>query len=288
MVRNASEISRPWWTSNFEKDGILVEMKQDLTEGCFVAGKESEFFEVLVNFIKNAAEAMPNGGTIRISTDIMEDQAVLEVQDSGVGIPEAHLERIFDPFWTTKGTMGTGLGLAATHGILSSHGGTISVASKVGEGTTFCVKLPLARKVHEGVCSTLEPIGQLNLRILVIDDTELILTLLEALLTRHQHTVFAASSGMQGLELHMNNDVDLVLCDLGMPGMSGWEVGSGVKLLCEGKGIRKTPFILLTGWDRQTLDPDRIAQSGIDGVLEKPVNIKELFEMIQKVASNVS
>jgi len=124
---------------------------------------------------------------------------------------------------------------------------------------------PLARTVIEAVCSTLEPIEQLNLRILVNDDSELILTLLEDLLTRYQHTVFAASSGMQGLELHKNNDVDLVLCDLGMPGMSGWEVGSGVKLLCEGRGIRKTPFILLTGWGRQTLEPDRIAQSGIDG-----------------------
>ena len=82
--------------------------------------------------------------------------------------------------------------------------------------------------------------------------------------------------------------MDLVICDLGMPGMSGWEVGSMVRSICREKGIPKTPFILLTGWGGQSLPRGKIAESGIDSVLEKPVDRPKLFGTIQKVMSNMT
>jgi len=283
IVRQAVDISRPWWKTNLEKEGIRVAMELNLTDGCLVAGAESELFEVLVNLIKNAAEAVPGGGGIRITTCIIEDQVVLEVQDSGIGISNGDQKRLFEPFWTTKGAVGTGLGLAVSRGIVSSHGGTISVASTVGEGTTFTINLPLAQASSQEAAPSLSTILDLNLRILVIDDTEPLVMLLKDLLAGHGQKALAALSGTEGLALFRDNEVDLVICDLGMPEMNGWEVGKMVRSLCREKGIPKTPFILLTGWGGQFMEPDKIAESGIDGVLEKPVEVSRLFSMIQQI-----
>jgi len=288
VVRQASEISRPWWSTNLEKDGIRVVMKLDLTDGCFVVGKESELFEVLVNLIKNAAEAMPNGGDIRITTCVIQNHVVLEIQDTGVGISTGDLKRLFEPFWSTKGVMGTGLGLAVSKGILSSHGGTISAASEVGKGTIFTLKLPLAESSPPQALPSLTMMLALNLKILVIDDSEPIVRLLHDLLTLQHQTVLTAVSATEGLDLFRDHEVDLVICDLGMPGMSGWEVGSMVRSICRERGIPKTPFILLTGWGGQSLPREKIAESGIDSVLEKPVDNPKLFGMIQKVMSNMT
>jgi PAS domain S-box-containing protein len=288
VVKQASEISRPWWSTNLEKDGIRVVMKLDLTDGCFVTGKESELFEVLVNLIKNAAEALPNGGDIRITTCVIQDHVVLEIQDTGVGIPTGDMKRLFEPFWSTKGVMGTGLGLAVSKGILSSHGGTISAASEVGKGTIFTVKLPLAESSSPQASPSLTMMLDLNLKILVIDDSEPIARLLHDLLTQQHQTVLTAVSATEGLDLFRDHEVDLVICDLGMPGMSGWEVGSMVRSICRERGIPKTPFILLTGWGGQSLPREKIAESGIDAVLEKPVDNPKLFGMIQKVMSNMT
>ncbi|MGP8283533.1 MAG: ATP-binding protein, partial [Desulfomonilaceae bacterium] len=269
--------------TNLEKDGIHIEMETDLSNGCFVSGKESEIFEVLINLIKNAAEAMPEGGLIRVKTSVVDDQVVLEIEDTGTGISDENMKRIFEPFWSTKGDMGTGMGLSVTHGILSSHGGEITVASKVGEGTKFTIKLPLAMAVLELSSHAMSTILDSQLRILLVDDIAPLRTLLHDLLICHGHTVLMAESGMQALDLFRNSEFDLVICDLGMPEMSGWEVGGSVKKICWEKQIPKTPFLLLTGWGGQSLGTERIEQSGIDGILEKPVNIPKLFETIRKV-----
>ncbi len=283
LVKQASEISRPWWKTNLEKDGIHIEMETDLSNGCFVSGKESEIFEVLINLIKNAAEAMPQGGLISVRTSVVDDQVVFEIEDTGTGISDENMKRLFEPFWSTKGDMGTGMGLSVTHGILSSHGGEITVASKVGEGTTFTIKLPLAMAVLELSSHAMSTVRDSQLRILVVDDIAPLRTLLHDLLICHGHTVLMAESGMQALDLFRNSEFDLVICDLGMPEMSGWEVGGTVKKICWEKQIPKTPFLMLTGWGGQSLGTERIEQSGIDGILEKPVNIPKLFETIRKV-----
>ncbi|MGO8878419.1 MAG: AAA family ATPase [Desulfomonilaceae bacterium] len=284
IVRQAADISRPWWKTNLEKKGLQIKMGLNLKDGCMVLGKESELFEVLINLIKNAAEAMPDGGNINISTRADRDDVVLELQDTGTGIPESDLKKMFEPFWTTKGAMGTGLGLAVSHGIISSHGGTISVDSKFRYGTTFTIKLPLSKASVQEISSSPTSILDLNLKVLVIDDTEPILTLMRDMLTGYRQTVLTAKSGAEGLDIFKNHEIDIVICDLGMPGMSGWEVGKMVRSICGEKGIPKTPFLLLTGWGGQSLGPDKIVESGIDGVLEKPIHSQSLLGMIRKVA----
>ena len=283
LVVQASNFSRPLWKTNLEKDDINIDMKLDITPACFVTGRESEIFEVLVNLIKNAVEAMPHGGTIRVSTRTHKQKVVLIIDDTGEGIAECDLKRMFQPFWTTKGSSGTGLGLVVSQRIINDHGGEISVKSDVGAGTSFKVEIPAAKSIPDESERSIDAVLEKNLRILVIDDSKQIVTLLQDLLTGYGQTVLGACSGEEGLELFSNNEVDVVICDLGMPGMSGWEVGRRVVSICREMGIPKIPFILLTGWGGQSLEQEKLAKSGVDGVMEKPVDVKKLFGMIRKV-----
>ncbi len=283
LVVQASNFSRPLWKTNLEKDDINIDMKLDITPGCFVTGRESEIFEVLVNLIKNAVEAMPHGGTIRVSTRTHKQKVVLIIEDTGEGIAECDLKRMFQPFWTTKGSSGTGLGLVVSQRIINDHGGEISVKSDVGAGTSFMVEIPGARSILDKSEIPIDTAPEKNLRILVIDDSKQIVTLLQDLLTGYRQTVLGACSGEEGLDLFSNNEVDVVICDLGMPGMSGWEVGRRVVSICRKRGISKIPFILLTGWGGQSLEQEKLDGAGVDGVMEKPVDVKKLFGMIRKV-----
>ena len=227
---NAAEISKPLWKAEPEKKGIKVDLQLDLEDGCLVKGQENEMFEVLVNLVRNAAEAMPDGGNIDVETHREADEVVITVGDTGIGIAEDDLPRLFQPFWSSKGVgIGKGMGLAMTHGLVKLHGGTISVQSKVGVGTTFTIRLPLAQ---EPVRKTEDPAmrhAEGHLTILVIEDELHIAALLERIFARAGHRVFKTLSGEEGLAVFHKESVDLVICDLGMPGMNGWDVGKAIR-----------------------------------------------------------
>jgi signal transduction histidine kinase len=109
-------------------------------------GHRGRLQQVLLNLLLNARDALPTGGRINIATTVAGDQVALEVADTGAGIPPEHLDRIYDPFFTTKGAgEGTGLGLSVTYGIVRDHGGTITVDSRPGDGSRFQVRLPAWR-----------------------------------------------------------------------------------------------------------------------------------------------
>ena len=118
----------------------------------------------------------------------------------------------------------------------------------------------------------------------MIDDEEAILDLLKDALTRHDCEVFTALSGENALDVFNENFVELVICDLGMPGMNGWEVGKRIREKCKERGIKKTPFILLTGWGGQKTEEEKKLESGVEVVMEKPLNIKNLLEAVREVA----
>lgn len=276
-VRRAVDMSEPWWKTNPEREGINVSLSLDLTEGCFVRGREDELFEVTVNLIKNAAEALPNGGVIRVGTAVNDGVVVLQVEDDGIGIPEADVGKVFEPFWTSKGFRGTGLGLSSSYGIVYRHRGEIAVESSQGGGTCFTIRLPEepqsipAREVAEGALD-------LDLRILLVDDMQPVLTMLEDGLTEFGQTVHAASSGRDALKIFQEEPIDLVICDLGMEGMNGWQVGEAIRDICRQGCVPKTPFILLTGWGGQLGGDDKLAKSGVDKVVSKPISINNLLE----------
>ena len=281
LVRQAVEMTRPWWKTAPEREALTVNLELDLADECWISGKPNEFFEVVVNLIKNAAEALHEGGDIRVATFVKSGQVVLRVSDTGVGLDQQSAARVFDPFWTTKGLNGTGMGLAASYGIISRHGGTISVESAKGKGSTFTVTVPLAYDTPETV-GQFPSSSDRRLCVLVIDDVEATVAVLKEGLEHHYHTVFTALSGKEGLEIFKREPIDLVICDLGMPGLNGWQVGRAVKGICKEAGRPRTPFILLTGWGDQ-FDGDRVAESGVDAVLKKPTDFAGLMRVIREL-----
>jgi len=285
-ARNAVEVSKPLWKAEPEKRGTKVSLHLDLEEGCLIDGKEDEIFEVFVNLIRNAAEAMPDGGDIEVQVAKKAAEVVIKVRDTGLGIPEDNLPRIFQPFWSSKGVgIGKGMGLAVTHGLVKRHSGAISVQSSVGTGTTFTITLPLAQKPVTKTEQAPTGTAESRLTILVVEDEEHIATLLERILVKAWHRVFKALSGYEALAIFHKDKVDLVVCDLGMPGMSGWNVGKALLSICQQKGIAKPPFILLTGWGSQELEREKIAECGVDAVVAKPIDPAALLASVQEIAA---
>jgi PAS domain S-box-containing protein len=283
VVKQATAMTTPWWKTNPEREGIKIRLDAKLRDDCWIEGNKNEVFEVLVNLIKNAVEALPDGGDIEILASVERDQVFLEIRDTGIGIPDENLSRLFTPFFTTSVEAGRGLGLATSRQIIDAHGGKIVVETVTGEGTSFIVSLPFADKKPEYMEVTIEPTMEKRLTILVIDDMEPSLNLLREVLVECRHVVFGALSGEEGLRIFRDNPVDAVICDLGMPGINGWRVGKAMKDFSDEKGSAKVPFILLTGWADQSGEKLKIAESGVDAVVEKPVDAKTLLEVIEKV-----
>ncbi len=287
-VEHTAEMTKPLWKTGPDREGVSVALSLELVERCFVKGKESEIIEVLVNLVKNAVEALPMGGQIRIKTFFQLDEAVLQVIDSGAGIKRDHLKNVFEPFWSTKGvSIGTGMGLAVSHGIITRHGGAISVESQEGKGTTFTITIPLANESPVAPIVPGEEVLSTKLRVLVVDDTPIIVMHFDGALTKHGHEVFSALSGEEALEIFRNDKIDMVVCDLGMPGMNGWEVGKAIRAICRERGVPKTPFILLTGWGGQELEEQKIIESAVDAIVEKPIDNRKLMATVKEVAERV-
>jgi len=286
IVRQAIEMSKTWWKAIPEKQGINVSLEMELQDGCLVQCEKSELFEVVVNVVRNAAEALPQGGAIYVKTHVEGDSVVFKIRDTGIGINEQNLKRLFNPFFTTKAKAGSGLGLASSRKIIQDCGGNIVVESSEGKGTTFTILLPLARGPSEQPEVPTEVSGS-TMTILVIEDTEAVSDALEAGLTMFGHVVLTASSGSQGLEIFKENPVDLVICDLGMPGINGWEVAKRVRSTCEERHISKTPFILLTGWGGQKTEVRKIAESGVDAVVEKPINLENILKIVRDLGEKI-
>ena len=287
-VERALEIGQTWWDGNPEKALTTIVVSKDLDKECFVRGHENELFEVVINLVKNAAEALPGGGEIRISTNVEKGKVILRVKDNGVGIPKEHLAKVFEPFWTTKGHKGTGMGLASSLGIVTRYQGQIHLHSESGNGTAVTVKLPLGRSsghAMEGyITCDLPP----ELRILAVDDTELVVTMLQEGLAEFGHEVHVAFSGPEALETFRRHPIDVVVCDLAMPGMSGWQVAKALEQICREKNKARAPFILLTGWGGQLGQERRIIEAGVDAVVGKPVDIEALMHVMEDVLQRSS
>ncbi|GIV14601.1 MAG: hybrid sensor histidine kinase/response regulator [Armatimonadota bacterium] len=281
IVEEAVQLAAPRWREQAEAKGVFIRVHTDLQPVPLVSANGSELREVLQNLIFNAVDALPRGGDITVRTFAVDDSnpgwVVIEVQDNGVGMDEETRARCFEPFFSTKGEQGSGLGLAVVYGIVQRHDGKIEIDSKVGEGTTVRVFLPVAAQENNVAAEGWEPIPLRQLRILLVEDKPLVREVLREHLLRQGHTVETASDGQQGLEKFLASRYDLVITDLAMPAMSGEQLAIEIKKIAPNK-----PIILLTGFG----DP-RLAQNAyselVDHVLIKPVTLFALRQAIAKV-----
>lgn len=277
VVNHALDFTRTRWKNEAELKGISFRIKKELSPLPPIMGKPSELREVLTNLINNALDAMPQGGKIGIETFKENKWVCLKIEDTGVGVPPHILENIFDPFYTTKGPKATGLGMSVSYGIITRHRGTISVDSIEDKGTTFTIKIPV-RKVGETKKKKVKktPKRKENASILIIEDEKDIRTLLSDILSSEGHKVTMASDGKEGLTIFKRRKFDLVFTDLGMPGMSGWEVASAVK-----KGYPEVIVAVITGWGIQ-LNDDELKENKVDFVINKPFKVNQILKLTQE------
>ena len=271
IVRQAVSLTEPKWRSQSQARGATFEVTAEIRGTPFVAGEEAALREVLTNLIFNAVDAMPDGGRISLGTTIEQETAVIRVIDSGTGMSETVRQRCLEPFFSTKGENGTGLGLSMVHGIVERHHGKLEIESVQGQGTTFIVRLPLARQLADSNPATARTETSLEsaLKVLVVDDEAPVLDVLSRYLRCDGHAVATATSGREALEKFRRNPFDLVLLDRAMPEMSGDQTAQCIKQV-----RRDIPIIMLTGFSN--LDSTGLMPGAIDEILYKPITLDAL------------
>ncbi len=277
VVQDAIAITRPRWEERVAKGGVPLRLDLRLTPLPAVMGRPSELNEVITNLILNAIDAMPEGGTLSISTRPEgSEHVVLSVADTGVGMPEHVRKRIFDPFFTTKGEGGSGLGLSVSYSIIQRHSGEMRVESEAGRGTAFTIVLPVGLLEAEPPSGPADAENQRRGRILLVDNELPVMHILGEMLNEAGHHVLPVSSGTEAVRIFVPGGFDLVLCNLGMTGLTGWDVADRVRT-----SDPDVPVIFITGWGLQAEDRDRCRQIGVETVLFKPVRPAELHHAVQ-------
>ena len=277
IARHAISLTQPRWKDQALAAGITVRIATDLQTVPLVVANESEIREALLNLIFNAVDAMPQGGTITIRTRSRDGSAELEVSDTGTGMTEEVRGRCLEPFFSTKGEHGTGLGLAMVYGIIERHHGRIDIDSEPGRGTTVTLRLPVEAEpeVKDKTQEAVAP--SRRCRILVVDDEPLMCEVLTEYLTRDGHTVETAANGREGLEKFHRDWFDVVITDRGMPEMSGDQMAASIKRTAPTK-----PVILLTGFGDLILAAGE-KPAGIDSVISKPVTAAALRKALADI-----
>lgn len=232
-----------------------------------ILGSSLDVREVITNMIFNAIEAMPEGGKIEILTFQRKKKVYIQISDTGIGMTEEVRKEIFELFFTTKPFSNTGLGLSMSYGIIKRFGGEIEVESKVGYGTTFTITLPIKSEgIEELPVISIFKKGR-KARVLVIDDEESIRGVLARTLSQVKHEVSLAEDGEEGVRLFKEKEFDIVLTDLGMPGMSGWEVCRMIKQISP-----RTPVGMITGWGME-LGKGKMEEYGLDFLIPNPLSL---------------
>lgn len=275
-IEEAIELTEVKWRNEAEAMGKRIEMRKELGEGLFVKGNSSELREAIVNIILNSVDAIKKEGFIDISAYLSGKNVLIGIRDNGIGIPPSQLDKVFDPFFTTKGISGTGLGLSYVYGVVKKFKGDIKIESKEGEGTTVLIKLPRVRKKIEEK-EKFEKVEKIPLKILVIEDEEHVIDLIEEILKINGHHVVLARSGVEGISKFEKENFDLVMTDLGLPGISGWEVAEKIRKINPDVRIG-----IITGWNIKG-EIERIKNLNIDFVITKPFKIEDLLSVLSPI-----
>jgi len=277
VVRDSLAITRPRWEEKKVKGGVPLQLELELGPVPVVMGRPAELNEVITNLVLNAIDAMPRGGTLRLRTRLGDHRhAVITVADTGMGMTEEVRKRVFDPFFTTKGEEGTGLGLSVSHSIIERHGGDLRVDSRPGEGTTFTITLPIGMGPAGESTAGPETGGERKGRILLVDNDPQVLSILGEMLKDAGHHVLPVPSGSEALRVFVPSGFDLIITNVGMPEMSGWDVAE--RLRTKDPNV---PVIFITGWGLQEEDQARCRRLGISALLFKPVPPQELHRTVQ-------
>ena len=277
-----------------QRGAVIVTKLENESGKVIVMAIESELREALINLVFNATDAMSEGGTLTLRTGYalesgkdVSRQAFIEVADTGMGMDEATRRRCLEPFFTTKGDRGSGLGLAMVYGIAQRHGAQIGIVSTPGEGTTIRLTFPQASPASQSTATTRVQKIPRHTRILLIDDDPVLLTSLRETLVQEGHQVQTANGGRVGIEAFLvahkaGIPFPVVITDLGMPHVDGRAVAAAITAAAPA-----TSIILLTGWGQRLIASGQRPE-GVVAVLSKPPRLTELRECLAEHAGEIA
>jgi two-component system, cell cycle sensor histidine kinase and response regulator CckA len=270
LLNDAIEITRTRWQNEARIRGLDYEVKLDTEGGHFTYGSASELREVFVNMIVNAVDAMPRGGRLLVSCHRKDGRLQLHFRDNGMGMPEDVRQKIFEPFFSTKGAHGTGLGLSVSYSIIERHSGSISVVSEPGNGSIFTIDLPAvaANTASDGNLTSVSEATKL--KILVVDDEAPVRETLAEMLVAVNHEVELAGSGQEAIEKMRTGEFDFVFTDLTMPEIDGWETARMIR-----KGWPTVRIVLVTGYGPNTTPPPN-EEGLVDAIIGKPFDFAQV------------
>lgn len=266
LIEEVVPLTKPKWHDHALETGRAIRVELELQKVPPVLGNGAELREIFMNLVFNAVDAMPDGGVITLRTEMIEDAVQIEVADTGTGMTEEVRQRCLEPFFSTKGEKGTGLGLAMAFGIIRRHQGMLDIETSPGRGTTFRLTLPC----HHATSAESEDVRLTrtrSLRVLVVDDEAIPRDVVTQFLRGDGHRVTATDEGGKAMQRVMAEHFDVVISDLGMPGMDGLQLAREIHAVDPGK-----PVILLTGF---AFAPERQPKS-VNCVLKKPLVREEL------------
>jgi signal transduction histidine kinase len=284
LVQEVVELTRPRWQDEAQLRGSRIEVAVHPGVIGAAVGEPAPLREVLMNLLLNAADSISQTGRITLKTWTQDDRVYCSVSDTGAGMPDEIRRRALEPFFTTKGPKATGLGLSVAYGTVQRYGGTLTVESVEGQGTTVDVSLPsasataqVARKSTGTGTKTAVP-----LRILVIDDELQVRSTLAEMLEEQGHSVTQAPGGREGLSYLESNPelVDVVISDLGMPDMTGWDVARTIQ-----SRWPRMPMGLITGWGETEIT--REERGRVNFVITKPFDKALLSQTMSDIRPRV-
>lgn len=267
------------WKKLAETRNVTVDfdcrIDKAIVEGC-----HDDLLTVVRKLLENAVEHAPENSAVSVLLEADDRNYRLVVTDHGSGIAPDLRKRIFYPFFTTKSERGAGLGLAIVHGIISRHSGSVSLSCSPETGTAFTVTLSRPATISDVTeVTTRRSVRAENLRILIVDDDDQIREVLRDMLMINGHRATACADGFEALKVIAKDTFDLMITDLGMPGMSGLELAGTVH-----DRLPALPIAMITGWGTQ-LDQREIAAKGIRAVLPKPFHLKDIRALVEDMAT---
>jgi signal transduction histidine kinase/putative methionine-R-sulfoxide reductase with GAF domain/CheY-like chemotaxis protein len=281
IIADTVELTRPRWHDQALAKGKSIDMVFHHDGDLLTTGSPSELREVFINLINNAVDAINGDARITIDAGISSNNEILiAIEDTGIGMSAETRKKIFEPFFTTKGDGGTGLGLSVTYGIITRHKGTINVESELGRGTKFTILLPI-RKLGQDPTTALKIKFQEHkpCTILVVDDEEGFRELLIEILASGGHEADSAPGVDAALEMINSKNYDLVITDLGMSGKSGWELADGIF-----HDHPEIKVIMATGWGAN-IDSENLRLHHVASIIGKPFKVEEILSVVDEVSS---
>ena len=277
VIRDVLEFTRTRWEGDALRRGQRLTVTADTEDEAWVLGNVAELREIFTNLVLNSVAAMPDGGDLTIRTSIVGGRVEAVVEDSGQGMTEEVRESIFDPYFTTRGSEGSGLGMSIVYNIVLRHEGSIRVESAPGEGTRVIVELPGTSGPEPSEPAVVEELPvEPGRRVLVVDDERSVRELLCDVLEGEGFDVEGVPGGEEAVAAFSDRPADVVITDLGMVPMTGWDVAREVKAL-----EPATAVILITGWGGE-IDSDTARRNQVDHLLNKPFDLEEVLATVRQ------